>query len=53
MSFSKTVKTKDGVAKNVVASTKEELDEAVKVAQGETTPVSPDINVPAKGAEKK
>lgn len=44
----KTVKTKDGVEKNIFANTQEELDEAVKVAKAETTPTYPNIDVPVK-----
>lgn len=46
----KTVTTKSGVEKNIIANTQEELDEAVKVATGEESPTYPNIDVPvAKG----
>lgn len=49
MSYSKVVKTKDGVEKTVIANSQEELNEAVKVAQGDQAPVGPDINNPEDG----
>lgn len=48
MSFNKTVKTKDGTEKNVFADSQKDLDEAVKVAQGESAPTYPNIDVPVK-----
>lgn len=44
--FSEDVKNKDGNVKHVVAGSKEELAEAVKVAKGEQAPVYPNINHP-------
>lgn len=44
--FEEDVKDKDGNVKHVVASSQEELDDAAKVASGQTTPVHPNINVP-------
>lgn len=53
MSFNKTVKTEDGNEKNIVASSQEELDAAVKVAEGESAPTYPNINKPVqKGHDK-
>lgn len=44
--FSEDVKTKDGGVKHVVASSEEELKEAVRVAKGDAAPVYPNINHP-------
>jgi hypothetical protein len=44
--FSKDVKTQSGTTKRVVAGSKEDLNDAVKVAEGESTPVYPNINHP-------
>jgi len=49
MSYTATVKTRDGVEKTVIASSQEELDEAVKVAKQDQAPVGPDINKPEDG----
>src|SRR3954469_11615601 len=46
MSFSKTVDTKNGGKKNVIADSQKELDDAVKVAQNEESPKYPNINHP-------
>lgn len=47
--FQKEVTTKDGVVKNIIASTQEELDEAVKIAKSDEAPYQPDINDPKDG----
>lgn len=44
--FQKEVTTKDGTVKMVVASSQEELDEAVKVISQDEAPVAPDIDDP-------
>lgn len=49
MSYSETVKNKDGKEKTVVAQTQSELVEAVKAVKAEKAPVSPDINKPSDG----
>src|SRR3954467_5104503 len=46
--FEETVTSGAGVEKRVVASTQEELDQAVKAVKAETQPVGVDINVPVK-----
>lgn len=48
MSFTKTVTTKDGVEKNIVADSQEDLDAAVKAAKSETSPTYPNIDRPVK-----
>lgn len=47
--FEKTVKNKDGVEKRVVASTQEDLDNAVKAVESESAPTYPDIDNPDHG----
>lgn len=47
--FQEEVKNKDGVVKNIIASSQEELDEAVKIAKGDEAPYQPDINDPKDG----
>lgn len=48
--FQEQVTTKDGHVKTVVASSQEELDEAVKAVKGDAAPVSPDLTVPGDNA---
>lgn len=47
--FEKTVTTKNGVEKRVVAQSQEELDEAVKAVKAEQSAVAPDIHNPKDG----
>jgi hypothetical protein len=49
MSFSRTIVTKDGFQKQVVADTLEELAEALSVAATDKIAASPDINNPDHG----
>ena len=48
--FRKSVKTKDGNEKVIVASTREELNEAVKVARADQAVPTVDITVPGDNA---
>lgn len=47
--FEETVTTKNGVVKRIVASSRQELDEAVKAAKNEQTPDAPNIHDPRDG----
>lgn len=47
--FQKEITTKDGVVKNVIAGSQEELDEAAKVAKSDQAPKQLDINDPEDG----
>lgn len=47
--FTQKVTNKDGVEKNVIAQTQEELDEQVKAIRGEAAPVAPNIDDPKDG----
>lgn len=47
--FSEDVTTGNGVVKHVVASSQEELDEAVLAVKAEVSSVAPDINDPSDG----
>lgn len=44
--YQKEVTTKSGILKTIVASSQEELDEAVAAAKAEVAPVSPDLHNP-------
>lgn len=47
--YNKEITTKDGVVKNIIANSQEELDEAVKVSKGDEAPKQLDINDPKDG----
>jgi len=49
MSFQKEVVTGNGVTKNIIANSQEELDAQVKAAKTEVSAVAPDINDPKDG----
>lgn len=47
--FKEEVTTQNGIKKTIVANSKEDLDEAVKVAKAEQSAVAPDIHNPEDG----